>query len=318
MSVWYDLIREHYPQEFLPNNKPWQLSPQQTASLLGAFIATVNKILEDKGEEIRLYRLDEITADAVRFQSRTELSVDVVRKYKECYINETELPPVDVGTVKDDATGELYLYLLDGFHRYQARKELENWNHFIAAVPHHDMTIDEARYFSVQKNLIHGYSYTKADREKVLRCYIETGQHEIGNGNVKSYRRIAKELGFMTHTSIISYISKMYPDIAREINRQHTKRQRHVTIEDNAADDDISGSTEEMGDTTIATPLADTSATLKKVRRALSLASKRANYLADNSLAQQYEANLLALLNASRRKWGREEYPVPEEYKADF
>ena len=315
MSVWYDLIREHYPQEFLPNNRPWQLTPQQTECLLDTFIATVNKILADKGEEIRLYRLDEIIADTVRFQSRMELSGDVVRKYKECYTNRTELPPVDIGTIKNDTTGKLYL--LDGFHRYQARKEMENWNHFIAAVPHYDMTEDEARYFSVRKNLIHGYSYTKADREKVLRCYIETRQHEMGSGNMKSFRLIAKELGFISHTSVCSYINTMYPDIAREISRQHFKRHRQNTAEDNTGDD-ITGSTEEMRDAAIAVPLADTSATLKKVRRALSLASKRANYLADSSLAQQYEAELLTLLNASRKKWGREEYPVPEEYETDF
>ena len=84
-----------------------------------------------------------------------------------------ELPPVDVGTLADDDTNTLYL--LDGFHRYYARQKLGSWENYIAAIPHDNITLNEARYFAVEKNLANGYAFTMADKQNILRIYLRLG-----------------------------------------------------------------------------------------------------------------------------------------------
>ena len=46
--------------------------------------------------------------------------------------------------------------------------------------------------------------------------------------------------------------------------------------------------------------------------------SKRAEAVNDPATALRYERSLLALLNASRKKWGREKIDITEDYEEDF
>ena len=222
MSVLSAVIAKHYPRQFQKQNEPWNPKnnpPEEIEYLLLKFIEDVNTELSNKDEAVRLYRLSDITIDLPTFQPRLAMSEEFINRYRDCYDNGVELPPVDIATLADDDTGALYL--LDGFHRYCARQKLNSWEHYIAAIKHDNITLNEARYFAVEKNLTNGYAFTMADKQNILRIYIETGQHKLGCGNVKSYRTILKELGIFTLTTLHRYMTEMFPDVAAEIRRQH-------------------------------------------------------------------------------------------------
>ena len=304
MSVLSAVIAKHYPRQFQKQNEPWNPKnnpPEEIEYLLLKFIEDVNTELSNKGEAVRLYRLSDITVDLPTFQPRLAMSEEFINRYRDCYDNGMELPPVDVGTLADDDTNTLYL--LDGFHRYYARQKLGSWENYIAAIPHDNITLNEARYFAVEKNLANGYAFTMADKQNILRIYIETGQHKLGCGNVKSYRTILKELGIFTLTTLHRYMTEMFPDVAAEIRRQHpykTKPKEQDELKEEETD---------------ARP-TDIKA-VKALDKALSMLSKRAEAVNDNAAALRYESSLLALLNDSRKRWGRTEIERAEEYREE-
>lgn len=305
MSVLSAVIAKHYPRRFQKQNQPWipkNNPPEEIEYLLLKFIEDVNTELSNKGEAVRLYRLSDITVDLPTFQPRLAMSEEFINRYRDCYDNGVELPPVDIATLADDDTGALYL--LDGFHRYRARQKLGSWEHYIAAIKHDDITLDEARYFAVEKNLANGYAFTMADKQNILCIYVETGQHKLGCGNVKSYRTILKELGIFKLATLHRYMTDMFPDVAAEIRRQHpykTKQKQQDGLEEEEAD---------------ARPTDSKAA--KALDNALSTLSKRAEAVNDPATALRYERSLLALLNASRKKWGREKIDITEDYEEDF
>lgn len=305
MSVLSTVIAKHYPRRFQKQNQPWNPKnnpPGEIEYLLLKFIKDVNNELLDKEEAVRLYRLSDITVDLPMFQPRLAMSEEFINRYRDCYDNGKELPPVDVATLANDDTGTLYL--LDGFHRYCARQKLNSWEHYIAAIKHDNITLNEARYFAVEKNLTNGYAFTTADKQNILRIYIETGQHKLGSGNVKSYRTILKELGIFKLATLHRYMTAMFPDVATEIRRQHpykTKQKQQDELEEEEAD---------------TRPIYIKAS--KALDKALSTLSKRAEAINDSATALRYESSLLVLLNASRKKWGREEIGNAEDYEEDF
>ena len=314
----YSIIGENYPTELYPSAEPYRLGEWKIKAVLNTFIDKVNGIFKTRGMEVVIIALDRIIVDN-RFQSRVEMNGETILRYKDSYNNGAKMPPIDIGTIREykggaasaPASTDTMYYLLDGFHRYAAKKEMPIWNHFILAAVRYDIPEADAKTLSIINNRKQGLGYTKQDKAKILDIYIETKKYLKLDGSIKSFRHIARELQIISEPTIRRRITKYYPDIAEQIKAAYFGTTADTEQEDEAAE--AVEADNEAEETKRGASKAE-----KALNRALSTLSKRAEVIADRNAAMRYERSLLALLNASRKKWGRAEIESAEDYEEDF
>lgn len=323
----YSIINANYPPELYPSAEPYRLGEWKIKEILNIFIDKVNGILKTQGIEVVIVALDRIKVDN-RFQSRVEINKETVTRYKDSFTNGAMFPPVDIGTIdgykEETIASDCYslngnspssspsYYLLDGFHRYYAKKKLPLWKQYILAVVHRDISEADAVTLSIKNNRTNGLGYTNKDKAKVLDTYIGMKQYIDMDGRIKSYRKIATDLQIIAKSTIEYRIKKYYPDIAEQIKAAYFGTTADIEQEGEAAGTDEAAEIEAKEAEQSAKKAA------KALDKALSTLSQRVEVTADNAVALRYESALLALLNASRRKWGRKEIEITGDYEADF
>ena len=321
----YSIINTNYPPELYPSAEPYRLEKWKIKEMLNIFIDKVNGIFKEQRIEVVIVALDRIKVDN-RFQSRVEINKETVTRYKDSFINGAMFPPVDIGIIdgyrEETAISDGYslggnspssstsYYLLDGFHRYYAKKKLPLWNQYILAVVHRGISEADAKMLSIINNRKQGLSYTRQDKAKILDIYMETKRYLDLDGHIKSFRHIAREFQIISEPTIRRRITKYYPDIAEQIKAAYFGTTADTEQEDEAAE--AVEADNEAEETKRGASKAE-----EALNRALSTLSKRAEVIADRNAAMRYESSLLALLNDSRKRWGRTEIERAEEYREE-
>ena len=323
----YSIINTNYPPELYPSAEPYRLEKWKIKEMLNIFIDKVNGIFKAQRIEVVIVALDRIKVDN-RFQSRVEINKETVTRYKDSFINGAMFPPVDIGIIdgyrEETITSDGYslggnspsssasYYLLDGFHRYYAKKKLPLWNQYILAVVHRGISEADAKMLSIINNRKQGLSYTRQDKAKILDIYMETKRYLDLDGHIKSFRHIARELQIISEPTIRRRITKYYPEIAEQIKAAYFGTTAYIEQEGEASETDEAETAAE-----IEAKEAEQSAkqAAKAFDKALSTLSQRVEDAADNAAALRYESALLALLNDSRKRWGRAEIERTEEYR---
>ena len=142
------------------------------------------------------------------FQVRRQTDHQKVREYARAMENGVRFPPLTVAKVEGG------LFLVDGFHRYEAYRSL-GVQRVDADV--RQMTLKEALRTSAVCNLSHGLPLTKTEKRRAFKQFINGGGHLKGK-RFKSYREIAQELqGIGGHTTIRNWMIKDFPKIARKM-----------------------------------------------------------------------------------------------------
>ncbi len=281
-----EIVRRYYPRELSLSGGANGLEGEAAQTLLRRFVKEANGELERLGEERRLYLLEEIFLDEPRFQSRSDISGDAVETYAQCYENGADMPPVDVARLADGR-----LYLIDGFHRFWAKKRMGAGQGFIDAVLHKNISEADARFFSIRQNMRNGLPLqSRRDKEKAFAIYVETGHYRYPNGMLKSYREIAEELSFISKDSARRYMNSLFPEIAKQLSNRYGEVQQTQPAPPES---------ETSGGKRMGRPVA--SALLKSLKRT----GERAAAIATDEGALRYENLLLEMLNASRARWKR-------------
>ena len=156
----------------------------------------------------QLVDIGEIIIDR-RFQIRNSTDTKTVKAYANAMKAGSEFPPVTIA----DINGRLFL--IDGFHRYEA--VLSVGGKEIRAIIT-KMTDREALRASAVANLTHGLRLTKSEKIKAFKQFIKGGGHLDERGRLKSYREIAAELhGIAAYTTIRLWMLKYFPKIAKKM-----------------------------------------------------------------------------------------------------
>ena len=142
------------------------------------------------------------------FQVRKQTDHQKVREYARAMENGVRFPPLTVAKVDG------VLFLVDGFHRYEAHRSLGvQW----VDADVRQMTLKEALRTSAVCNLNHGLPLTKTEKRRAFKQFIDGGGHLKGK-RFKSYREIAQELqGIGGHTTIRNWMINDFPKIARKM-----------------------------------------------------------------------------------------------------
>lgn len=151
--------------------------------------------------------LEQIIIDR-RFQVRNRMDGQTVKAYANAMSSGSEFPPIKLGEIGGR------LFLIDGFHRYEAARSIGRYWLEADIVP---MTEREALKASALANLTHGRQLTKTEKLNAFKQFIKGGGHKKECGRLKSYREIATELhGIGGHTTIRNWMMKHFPRIARQ------------------------------------------------------------------------------------------------------
>lgn len=153
--------------------------------------------------------IEEIIVAPEVFQIRDKINKEKVKEYKAAYRNETNMPPVLIANVKK------VLYLVDGFHRIEALKELGQ--RYVDAFIFHTANIDNARFHGALENTKNGLPLKSAEKERIFDLYIQARKYRCVESGYKSIRQIARDLGFWSPNTVSSRLRKHYGAIYKHI-----------------------------------------------------------------------------------------------------
>lgn len=144
-----------------------------------------------------------------RYQIRKKLDNRQVASLVNAYRQGAVVPPVLVAQVGDA------LILVDGYHRVEALLTLEE-EHVRAVIVQAEEK--EARWLSARANLTHGVRLKHREVFSAFQAYIKARKFIDENGELKSYRTIAVEMGGVRgHTTIREWMKKYHPAIFRHM-----------------------------------------------------------------------------------------------------
>lgn len=144
-----------------------------------------------------------------RYQIRKKLDKGQVASLVSAYRQGALVPPVLVAQV-----GEA-LILVDGYHRVEALLCLD-MEHVGAVIIQAEEK--EARWLSAKANLTHGVRLKYREIFGAFQAYIKARKFIDENGELKSYRTIAVEMGGVRgYTTIREWMKKYHPAIFRRM-----------------------------------------------------------------------------------------------------
>jgi ParB-like chromosome segregation protein Spo0J len=111
---------------------------------------------------------DDIVVDP-RFQSRVQLDEATVEEYAQAMRDGTDFPPIHVARIDGK------IYLLDGFHRFEAAKRANGLIPFDSIFVNAyvvDCTEDGALEISLTFNTSHGLRRSNDDKRKAVRIAL--------------------------------------------------------------------------------------------------------------------------------------------------
>lgn len=144
-----------------------------------------------------------------RYQIRKKLDSGQVSSLVNAYRQGAAVPPVLVAQVGTA------LILVDGYHRVKALLTLEE-EHVRAVIVQAEEK--EARWLSAKANLTHGVRLKHREVFSAFQAYIKARKFIDENGELKSYRTIAVEMGGVRgYTTIREWMKKYHPAIFKRM-----------------------------------------------------------------------------------------------------
>lgn len=129
-----------------------------------------------------------------------------VRSYKQSYMNGANMPPLKVARLNGG------LVLIDGHHRYSALRELGQDTAEVYVVEARDE--NEARWLGAEGNLKNGLPLKAEEKRGVVLAYLKAGKYKKGTaGCLKSSREMAREIGCVSHATVLNAIRRHYPSV---------------------------------------------------------------------------------------------------------
>jgi hypothetical protein len=138
-------------------------------------------------------------------QVRAKVDHRVVLKYAEKMRAGAEFPPIKLARINGS------LYLVDGWHRFGAACENDQW-YLWADIS--DMTLDEARWQAAKANTQHGLPLKTREYRDVFRAFIDSDQHTQGK-KLMPYREIATQIG-KPFSTIRNWMEADYPRLFKK------------------------------------------------------------------------------------------------------
>lgn len=165
--------------------------------------------------KVELVKLADITL-LPKFQVRSKIDPKTVNAYATAMKAGQEFQPVRLARIRGE------LVLIDGWHRYAARKKLaerskdkrerRTWSSIPATIE--NMTERDARWEAATANLTHGLRLGGKEKWRVFNTYMTTRRYLKADGRPKSSREMAADLkGALSHVSILKKIERHYPSV---------------------------------------------------------------------------------------------------------
>jgi ParB-like chromosome segregation protein Spo0J len=123
------------------------------------------------------------------FQPRQRTEARTIEKYAASMQAGEKFPPIVLAKVSGA------YYMVDGWHRLEAMQKVEPSDTVEAQII--ETTEREIGWLAIEANNKHGLPLKIADVRKMLRLYIRARKHRDDAGALKSYRRMAVDLGSM-------------------------------------------------------------------------------------------------------------------------
>lgn len=164
---------------------------------------------EGTGPKAKRVQLRQLLLDE-DMQPRSRMKRDAIKDYRLLYRHgPNSLPPITVARLRDSQQPTA-LVLVDGYHRYEAAR-LAGLDSLPARIL--DLTTSEARWLAAKANLAHGIPIPRSDKRRVFRRFVEAQQNVSPEGHLMSSRSIARELGTVTHQTVLNWMKADFPAI---------------------------------------------------------------------------------------------------------
>lgn len=158
-------------------------------------------------------------------QVRKSLTASVVAQYRTCAAAGQVLPPIKAARVTEN--GEPRLYLVDGWHRWEAGALAKSTGldgvEVLAGVA--AMTFKEARLQAAEANRTHGERLKRGELREVFRAYVQSGRHRTapkkrgGPKGFLSYRQLGEVIG-VPKTTLTRWMLADFNAIARAMGEE--------------------------------------------------------------------------------------------------
>lgn len=168
---------------------------------------------------------------------RNGLDAGTYDRYKHVINSGIKMPPLTLAKVDG------VLYLVDGFHRYEAYKRVQKnamdadtcenvsvarWLKLdkVEAKVVEVMRIEDAQVLAARANLKHGKPLSRAELRAAFGVLMKNKLYLDVNGNLKSTRKLAAEEmgGNVRHTTVYNWIKKDFPALAKLYKKENEKK----------------------------------------------------------------------------------------------
>jgi hypothetical protein len=160
---------------------------------------------ENELERVRLERLHRDPA----YQVRGKLDAGNVERLRRAYRSGRIIAPITVAVID----GRPAPVLLDGWHRVEAMLSLGTYEADAIVIR---TTAQDARWLAASANMNHGLQLKPRELRKVFGAFIRARKHHKRNGQWRSYRELAPEIG-VSHETVRKWMMKDFPRIAAQM-----------------------------------------------------------------------------------------------------
>jgi hypothetical protein len=162
------------------------------------------------GAEIEVSVDSVVVDEALQIRAKTDPSV--ILRYAEAIEAGAKFDAVSLACIDG------VLVLIDGFHRFHARKSLGEQK-IKAKVS--VMDYEQSRWAAASANMKNGVPLRASEVLEAFHVFMDTFQYRVGYSWL-SYRQIAEKLG-KPHSTIRNWIKKYYPRIFRHYKQKEVK-----------------------------------------------------------------------------------------------
>jgi hypothetical protein len=145
------------------------------------------------------------------YQIRRKTDASTVARYAGLLRAGTVLPPVKAGLISGA------LVLLDGYHRIEAHRRVNLGQIAVEIV---STTAREAKWLAAEANMAHGLPLKRSEMRAAFRAFIHARRHLDSRGHLLSLREMAKACGVGSHNTVLAWLTKDFPKIARQLQSE--------------------------------------------------------------------------------------------------
>lgn len=150
-------------------------------------------------------------------QMRKKLTTSAITQYKKRTEAGSTPPPIKVAKVTEK--GQTRLFLVDGWHRWEANALTFNEANVLAEVA--PMSMNEAVLQAAAANLNHGERFKQCEMEAVFKAFVRAGRHRTAKG-YRSYREMAEVTG-VSKSTLQRWMQKHFRAIALRMGGTNSK-----------------------------------------------------------------------------------------------